>query len=321
MAGQSPRRFSLSRGINIVVFPIQYKKICAAGITSVLFASFAHAGLFDDEEARKEIRQLREQVRVNQQQVDARVLELESIAKSRSLIDLFNQLEVLKVEVAKLRGMQEVLNNELENAQKRQQDLYQDSDNRLRKVEGQTAQLSEQNKALLQALDTMRGEMNKMAAANAAAAASVAAVAAPPAMVAPPPVVVAPPAPEPDGMVEQRAFDASLAEFRAGKFRESSAGFGNFVRSYPRSSLLPAAQYWWGNSLFAMKDFRGAINAHRTLLAQFPDSNRVPDAMLNIGNSFAEIDDTREARRMWQDVVKLHPSTDAAARAKLRLAR
>jgi tol-pal system protein YbgF len=308
-----------------VLFRMRFSQICAAGMASVLVASFAHAGLFDDEEARKEIRQLREQVRANQQQVDARVLELESIAKSRSLIDLFNQLEVLKVEVAKLRGMQEVLNNELENAQKRQQDLYQDSDNRLRKVEGQTAQLSEQNKALLQALDAMRGEVNKMAAANAASAAAAAAVAvaapAAPVMVAPPPVVVAAPPPEPDGMVEQRAFDSSLAEFRAGKFRESSAGFGNFVRSYPRSTLLPAAQYWWGNSLFAMKDFRGAINAHRTLIAQFPDSNRVPDAMLNIGNSFAEIDDTREARRMWQDVVKLHPSTDAAARAKLRLAR
>jgi tol-pal system protein YbgF len=301
---------------------MQYKKICAAGMSGVLFASVAHAGLFDDEEARAQIRQLREQVRVNQQQVDARVLELESIAKSRSLIDLFNQLEVLKVEVAKLRGMQEVLNNELENAQKRQQDLYQDSDNRLRRVEGQTAQLAEQNKALMQALDAMRGEMSKMAAANAAAAAAATAA---PVAVAVAPVVSAPPSPEPvavnDGLTEQRAFDSSLAEFRAGKFRESSAGFGNFVRSFPRSSLLPAAQYWWGNSLFAMKDFRGAINAHRTLIAQFPDSNRVPDAMLNIGNSFAEIDDTREARRMWQDVVKLHPTSDAAARAKLRLAR
>jgi tol-pal system protein YbgF len=294
------------------------KKVCAAGSASVLFASFAHAGLFDDEEARAQIRQLREQVCANQQQVDARVLELESVAKSRSLIDLFNQLEVLKVDVAKLRGMQEVLNNELENAQKRQRDLYQDSDNRLRKVEGQTAQLSEQNKALMQALDTMKGELTKMAAANAAAAAAT-----PPVAVAPLPVMAPPPAPEPvnDGLAEQRAFDSSLAEFRAGKFRESSSGFSNFVRSYPRSALLPAAQYWWGNSLFAMKDFRGAINAHRSLIAQFPDSNRVPDAMLNIGNSFAEIDDTREARRMWQDVVKLHPTSDAAARAKLRLAR
>jgi TolA-binding protein len=57
------------------------------------------------------------------------------------------------------------------------------------------------------------------------------------------------------------------------------------------------------------------------LLGQYPDSNRVPDAMLSIGNAFAELDDLREARRMWQDVVKQHPGTDAAARARSRLAR
>ncbi len=292
-----------------------FRPFCAAGIASVVLASFANAGMFDDDEARAQIKQLRDQTRTQQSQVEARITELEAIAKSRSLIDLFNQLEVLKVEVAKLRGMQEVLNNELENSQKRARDLYQDSDTRLRKVETQGTQLLEQNKALTQALDGMRAEVSKLAAANVPPPASAAV-----------PVAVAPPPPEPtpvanDGLAEQRAFDSSLADFRAGKFKESSAGFSNFVKAYPRSSLLPAAQYWWGNSLFAARDFRGAINTHRALLAQFPDSNRVPDAMLNIGNAFAEIDDTREARRMWQDVVKLHPTSDAAARAKQRLAR
>lgn len=292
-----------------------FRQFCAAGIASVVLASSAAAGLFDDEEARAQIKQLREQTRTQQSQVEARITELESIAKSRSLIDLFNQLEILKVEVAKLRGMQEVLSNELENSQKRARDLYQDSDTRLRKVETQSAQLFEQNKALLQALDGMRAEVTKLTAANVPAPT--------PAPVA---VVVAPPPPEPvqpvnDGLAEQRAFDSSLAEFRAGKFKESSAGFSNFVKAYPRSSLLPAAQYWWGNSQFAARDFRNAINTHRGLIAQFPDSNRVPDAMLSIGNSFAELDDQREARRMWQDVVKLHPTSDAAARAKQRLAR
>jgi tol-pal system protein YbgF len=291
-----------------------FRQFCAAGIVSVVLASSATAGLFDDEEARAQIKQLREQTRTQQSQVEARVTELESIAKSRSLIDLFNQLEILKVEVAKLRGMQEVLSNELENSQKRARDLYQDSDTRLRKVETQSTQLFEQNKALLQAIDTMRAEVSKMAAANV------------PAPTPAPVAVLAPPSPEPaqpvnDGLAEQRAFDSSLAEFRAGKFKESSAGFSNFVRTYPRSALLPAAQYWWGNSQFAARDFRNAINTHRGLIAQFPDSNRVPDAMLSIGNSFAELDDQREARRMWQDVVKLHPSSDAAARAKQRLAR
>ena len=185
-------------------------RICAAGFGSIALASFTHAGMFDDDEARAQIKQLRDQTRTQQGQVEARITELEAIAKSRSLIDLFNQLEVLKVEVAKLRGMQEVLSNELENSQKRARDLYQDSDTRLRKVETQSAQFIEQNKALTQALDGMRAEMTKLAAANAAPTAA-------------PVLAVAPPPPEPaqpanDGLAEQRAFDSALAEFRAGKF-------------------------------------------------------------------------------------------------------
>jgi tol-pal system protein YbgF len=290
---------------------------CGVGIFSAIFSQNSFAGLFDDEEARAQIAQLRNQVRTQQQQVEVRITELESLAKSRSMIDLFNQLEVLKVEVAKLRGMQEVMNNEIENAQKRQRDLYQDADSRIRKMETGMTALEAQNKAMAQVLDQFKGDLNKLTAAQQTAAQPVA-PAQPP---APTPEVTATTVATNDSISEQRAFDAALTEFRAARFREATAGFTGFTRNYPRSSLVPAAQYWLGNSLFAAKDFRGSINAHRQLLAQYPESNRAPDAMLSIGNAFAELDDSKEARRMWQDVVKQHPSTDAAARARSRLAR
>ncbi len=312
--------------MNAATVRAQARKICAEGtlalilgaLSAVCIAPIAHAGLFDDEEARAQIVQLRTQVRTQQQQVEARVTELESLAKSRSMIDLFNQLEVLKVEVAKLRGMQEVLSNELENAQKRQRDLYQDTDGRLRKVEGTMAQLAEQNKALTQVLDQFRQDLAKATAAAAATApVAVAPVAPAVAVVEPPLAAVA----VNDAIAEQRAFDSALTDFRAARFREAGNGFAAFTRAYPRSALAPAAQYWLGNSLFGAKDFRGAISAHRALIAQSPENNRIPEAMLSIGNSFAELDDNREARRMWQDVVRLHPNSDAAARARARLAR
>ena len=44
-------------------------------------------------------------------------------------------METLKAEFARLRGQIELLQNEMENTQKRQRDLYVDLDGRLRKVE------------------------------------------------------------------------------------------------------------------------------------------------------------------------------------------
>ncbi len=87
----------------------------------------AHAGLFDDAEARKEIIRMRDDY-------SARLQALE--AGSRAQIGVANQLEALKAEVAKLRGDVELLTYDMEAVKKRQKDFYVDLDTRLRALEG-----------------------------------------------------------------------------------------------------------------------------------------------------------------------------------------
>ena len=98
------------------------------GLLTTLALSQAHAGLFDDEEARLRINQMRSEY-------NARLDKLE--AGARAQIELANQIEQLKTEIARLRGENEVLGNDLANANKRQKDFYVDLDNRLRKIEPQ----------------------------------------------------------------------------------------------------------------------------------------------------------------------------------------
>jgi len=86
----------------------------------------ARAGMFDDEEARRQIEQLRG---------EATELAKRTDTVSRNQIDFANQVEAIKSDIAKLRGQIEVLTYGLEAAQKRQQDFYVDLDNRLRKLE------------------------------------------------------------------------------------------------------------------------------------------------------------------------------------------
>ena len=86
----------------------------------------AQAGLFDDDEARNRIEQLRVEVNDLGKRADT---------VSRNQIDFANQVEAIKTDISKLRGQIEVLTYELEAAQKRQKDFYVDLDNRLRKIE------------------------------------------------------------------------------------------------------------------------------------------------------------------------------------------
>jgi tol-pal system protein YbgF len=107
--------------------------IAAACMAAFSFAALpAHAGLFDDDEARKAILDLRTKIEAVQQDVNGKLADK---ADKSGVLDLVNQNEQLQQEIAKLRGQIEVLTNDLAETQKRQKDFYVDLDTRLRNLE------------------------------------------------------------------------------------------------------------------------------------------------------------------------------------------
>ena len=93
-------------------------------------------GLFDDNEARRRVEVLRQQVETNQRALDERLGKVEANAADRNaILELSRQIDALRGEVAAMRGQIEVLTNKDETAEKRQKDLYLDIDTRLRKLE------------------------------------------------------------------------------------------------------------------------------------------------------------------------------------------
>jgi tol-pal system protein YbgF len=105
------------------------------GALAAACAFSAHAGLFDDDQARAKINTLGSRLDDVSQRVDA---------VTSSQVEFNNQVESIKADIAKLRGQIDELNYNLDSAQKRQKDFYVDLDNRLRKLEpqgqGETAQ-------------------------------------------------------------------------------------------------------------------------------------------------------------------------------------
>jgi tol-pal system protein YbgF len=94
----------------------------------------AHAGLLDDDEARKAILDLRAKVDTLVAGLNTRI---DSKADKSAALDLVNQHEQDMQEIAKLRGQLEVLSNELAKTQQRQKDFYVELDGRMRKLEPQ----------------------------------------------------------------------------------------------------------------------------------------------------------------------------------------
>ena len=79
--------------------------------------------------------------------------------------------------------------------------------------------------------------------------------------------------------------------------------------------------YWQGNAQFAQRDYRGAMATQRQLLSTYPDSQKVPDALLNIASCQVELGDNASSRRTLQDIVARFPTSEAAGKARQRLGR
>jgi tol-pal system protein YbgF len=257
--------------------------LAAALLVSALFTASAQAALFEDDEARRAIIDLRQRVeqqrQASQVEQEARQRIADDLKRAtdenanlrRGLLDLQNQIETLRTDLARLRGSDEQLARDLADVQRGQKDIAAGVEERLRKFEPVQV--------------TVDGREFS-----------------------------ADPA-------EQREFEAALAAFRKGDFLAAQTAFSDFVRKYPSSGYRPTALFWLGNAQYANRDYRGAIANFRALLQQAPDHPRAPEAVLSIANCQIELKDNAAARRTLDDLVKAYPQSEAASAARERLAR
>ena len=113
--------------------------VAAAAVWTL--ATQASGGMFDDEEARRAILDLRQKVDNMRRDIDLRITDEakrqadEVTGLRRSLLDLQNQLEANAAETAKIRGQNEQLARDLADGQRRQTEGSKALEDRLRKFE------------------------------------------------------------------------------------------------------------------------------------------------------------------------------------------
>jgi tol-pal system protein YbgF len=292
----------------------------------VIACSSSYAGVFDDEEARRQIAVQKASIaemRNQGQALESRVVKLEDLLNNQPLLELHSQIEALRIDMNKLQGQIEVLVNENESSQKRQRDFYIDLDSRLRRIEQQpgesgASESSASESAEAESAEAAAGpatpnlEPESATEAPARAATVVSSTASTPAA----------------GMsstsasvknAESDAYEAAYSSFKAGNYQDAISRLNKFLKAYPGSSFAPSAHYWIGNSYYALRDFKSAISAQEKLIKTYPDSAKAPDAMLNIASSQQEMNKKPAAKKTLETLVAKYPGSEAAEKAKRRL--
>jgi tol-pal system protein YbgF len=270
-----------------------------------------------------------ETVSQNQQRSEIKLAQIEGQTSGRGVVQLMNQIDSLNLDLNKLRGQVEVLSNSIDNAQKRQRDMYLDLDTRMRRIEQQDhAAAQKKNEQAMAALEERIKKLEQALAARASIPAPVntasGSEAPAPAASAAATAAAATLAPATLSAVDssaQRAYDAALSSYRVGDYQGAINAFQAFLRQHPRHGLAPNAQYWIGDAYFQLRDFRSAIDAQRLLIASYPDSAKAPDALLNIGSAELALGNATAARQAWEELSARHPGTESAEKARQRLSR
>ena len=71
------------------------------------------------------------------------------------------------------------------------------------------------------------------------------------------------------------------------QYAEAAAGFRAYADANPGDTdLSPQAIYWVGNISFTRQDYAPAARAFAEVIKKYPKSQRAPDAMLKLAQSF-----------------------------------
>jgi TolA-binding protein len=79
--------------------------------------------------------------------------------------------------------------------------------------------------------------------------------------------------------------------------------------------------FWLGSANYVARDYANTINQLKAFMALSPNHQRVPEALLTMGNAQLESKQAKEAKKTLDELVKQFPNTDAAAAGKERLSK
>lgn len=260
-------------------------------------SAVSHAALFDDTEARKRILELEgkqtadhdaQQKAISdltrtQQSLDRRVQSLEALINGKGLLDMQNQLEQLRQDVAQLKGDLEVVTHQLEDMRTKQNASYTDLDTRVRKLE-----------TLAQSVSSGQTSLPVAGGATTEVKPEV-------------------------SQQESAAFTEAESLNQAGKYKEAFNAYDAFLKNHAGSKLAPDALYGMGYTQFALKSYKSSAATQQKFLDSYATHALAPNAMLSLANSQIQLGQIPAAKKTLKDLIAAYPAAEVTPSAQKRL--
>lgn len=228
------------------------------------------------------------------QSLEQRVQVLER--RVRTLSELVLRMDRLQQEVQQLRGEIELQSHSLEGIKKRQRDLYQDVDRRLGQIASPAAAVPSGAPVSGAAVPAVvdNGPAAGDASRNQVVKQSTQA-----------------------GPAETRAYNQALELLTEQHlYTDARKALKSFLARYPAGQYADNAQYWLGEASYVTRDFDAAMTEFSDVLARFPDSAKVPSAILKMGYIEFERQQLTKSRQTLDQLIRRYPASSEARLAQ-----
>ena len=271
------------------------KKYLLVGL--VLFSNHVFA-LFEDEEARKKINAMQDQLNNIEKSLEFKINQ----KFSKNLSKYSSELNELHDIISKLIGDVEVLQFELKNSKDRHKILYQELSDRILKLESTTEEKIQNipQKKSDEVLDKSPQAEIKLKSEELIKEGNDLE-----------PLV--------DINIELNEYEEADSLVKATRYKEAFGAFDKFIVSYPNSDLLPKAKYSLGYSQWALKNYNAAIKTYSKIIQLHPDSEIIPEVIYGIANCEIQLTRITKAKKTLRKLISKYPQSEIIEKAKKRL--
>ena len=118
----------------------------------------------------------------------------------------------------------------------------------------------------------------------------------------------------------QENYEQARELLSQGRYPAAEAEFLRYLEASPGGGLAANARYWLGETFYVQGEYQQAGEQFGLVVSNYPDSNKLADALLKLGYTQDELGDTEAAAMTLQRVRRDFAGADAANLATIRLA-
>ena len=106
----------------------------------------------------------------------------------------------------------------------------------------------------------------------------------------------------------------AFSAYTAADYSAATSGFNTFIQRYPRNPYIPNAYFWNGETLVAQNNLELAVAAFSTVVKEYPEAHKAPDALVKLAQIYAHLGQKSQAQQLLHQLELKYPKSAARKR-------